>query len=71
MVMRMAREFELSTPIDGTADQAWAVLTDFDAYPQWSRLVPFWPLLRHAMTRFSEFGTDLNARVSDMPSGAV
>lgn len=37
----MAREFELSTPIDGTADEAWAVLTDFDAYPQWNRLVPF------------------------------
>ncbi len=39
--MRMAREFELATPIDGTLDQAWAALTDFDAYPQWSRLVPF------------------------------
>ena len=39
--MRMTRQFELSTPIDGTPDQAWAVLTDFDAYPQWSRLVPF------------------------------
>ncbi len=39
--MRMAREFELSTRIDGTPDEAWAVLTDLDAYSQWSRLVPF------------------------------
>ncbi len=37
----MAREFELSTPIDGTPDQAWAVLTDFDAYSEWNHLVPF------------------------------
>ena len=37
----MAREFELSTPVDGTLDQAWAVITDFEAYPQWNRLVPF------------------------------
>ena len=146
------REFELSTPIDGTVDQAWAVLTDFAAYPQWNRLVPlasgamvpgerflmrvrgpggrlrpfrptivsldapreivfqaslghrslihmvhhftliesvasglslrqrwvatgvlvpvFWPLLRLAMARFSEFGADLGIRVSGMPSHA-
>ncbi len=151
--MRMAREFELDTPIDGTPDQAWAVLTDFDAYPRWNHLVPFasgatvpgarvllrvrgpgrrlrpmrptivsidpprelvfqtsvghrslihmvhsftfvgsvasgvslrqrwvatgalvpvlWPLLRLAMARFSEFGADLSARVSDIRSGAV
>ena len=37
----MPREFEFSTPIDGTPDLAWAVLTDFDAYPQWSHLIPF------------------------------
>ena len=37
----MAREFELSTPIDGTPDQAWAVLTDFQNYSEWSHLVPF------------------------------
>ena len=37
----MPREFEFSTPIDGTPDVTWAVLTDFDAYSQWNHLVPF------------------------------
>jgi hypothetical protein len=37
----MGRRFELTTPVDGTADQAWAVLTDFDAYPRWNGLVLF------------------------------
>ncbi len=142
----MPREFEISTPIDGSADEAWAVLTRFADYSKWSRLLPFasgtlipgtrldlrirgpgrrafsfrprvvsvnpphelvldasvghrslvhmvhsftligcaeigvqlrqrwvatgilvpvlWPLLRHAMARFNEFGTDLSARVA-------
>ena len=35
-------------------------------------LVPvLWPLLRVAMARFREFGTDLNARVSELDSSAV
>ncbi len=149
----MAREFEVSTPVDGTIDEAWAVITDFEAYPQWNRLVPFasgetmpgarvllrvrgpgrrarsfrptivsvnpprelvfqasvvhsslihmvhyftfidsaaagvllrqrwvatgvlvpvlWPLLRLAMARFREFGTDLSARVSSMQSSGA
>ena len=149
----MSREFEFATPVDGARDAAWAVLTDFDAYPQWSHLIPFasgatvpgtrvlfrirgpgrrlrpfrptvvsvdpsrelvfeaslghrslihmvhyftltgsassglslrqrwvatgflvpvlWPLLRLAMARFREFGTDLNARVSDMRSMSI
>ncbi|MBM4257935.1 MAG: hypothetical protein FJ147_18845 [Deltaproteobacteria bacterium] len=37
----MARTFELATPIDGTVEEAWRVLTDFAAYVQWNRLVPF------------------------------
>jgi hypothetical protein len=37
----MARNFELLTPIDGTAEEAWGVLTDFASYSQWNRLVPF------------------------------
>ncbi|MFQ5746553.1 MAG: methyltransferase [Gemmatimonadota bacterium] len=37
----MAREFELTTPIDGPPDRAWTVLMDFDSYPQWNHLVPF------------------------------
>ncbi len=142
----MPREFEISTPIDGSADEAWAVLTHFEDYSKWSRLLPFangvavpgarldlrirgpgrrlrpfrprvvsvdpphemvldasvghrslvhmvhsftfvgcaetgvqlrqrwvatgilvpvlWPLLRRAMARFNEFGTDLSARVA-------
>ncbi len=142
----MPREFEISTPIDGSADEAWAVLTRFEDYSKWSRLLPFasgtvvpgtrldlrirgpgrrvfsfrprvvsvdpphelvldaslghrslvhmvhsftfvgstetgvqlrqrwvatgilvpvlWPLLRRAMARFNEFGTDLSARVA-------
>jgi hypothetical protein len=142
----MPREFEISTPIDGSADEAWAALTRFEDYSKWSRLLPFasgtvvpgtrldlrirgpgrrafsfhprvvsvnpphelvldasvghrsfvhmvhsftfvgcaetgvqlrqrwvatgilvpvlWPLLRRAMARFNEFGTDLSARVA-------
>jgi len=142
----MPREFEISTPIDGSADAAWAVLTRFADYSKWSRLLPLasgtlvpgtrldlrircpgrrassfrprivsvnpphelvfdasvghrslvhmvhsftfvgraqigvqlrqrwvvtgilvpvlWPLLRRAMSRFNEFGTDLSARVA-------
>lgn len=37
----MTRRFQLSTPIDGTPEEAWAVLAAFDAYPRWNHLVPF------------------------------
>jgi len=37
----MTRTFEIMTPIDGTPEEAWAVLVDFTSYPQWNRLVPF------------------------------
>jgi hypothetical protein len=37
----MTRTFEIVTPIDGTAEEAWAVLIDFASYTQWNRLVPF------------------------------
>lgn len=36
----MTRDFELVTPIDGTVEEAWAVLIDFASYSQWNRLVP-------------------------------
>lgn len=37
----MARTFELVTPIDGTVEETWSVLTDFAAYAQWNHVVPF------------------------------
>ncbi len=37
----MPREFEISTTIDGSPDEAWAVLTDLEDYSKWSRLLPF------------------------------
>lgn len=37
----MTRTFEIVTPIDGTAEEVWAVLIDFASYTHWNRLVPF------------------------------
>lgn len=36
----MTRTFEIMTPIDGTAEEAWAVLIDFASYRQWNHLIP-------------------------------
>lgn len=63
-VIRMTRQLDSEITISATAQQVWAVLTDFQRYPAWN------PFIREAGGELREGGR-LNVRIQPPGSGAM